>query len=64
MLLSACGYHVDNKRIDQLNEYLDDKKATRIDLNIMLSVLTELKELDLMHEQENEADEYRNYLAL
>jgi hypothetical protein len=50
---------LDDKRIEQLNEFLDEKKAQRIDLNIMLLVLTQLKELELMNEQENESDEYR-----
>ena len=49
---------MDDKRIEQLNEFLDEKKASRIDLNTMLLVLTQLKELELMHEQENESDEY------
>ena len=54
----ACGYNLDDKRIEQLNEFLDEKKAQRIDLNTMLLVLTQLKELELMNEQENESDEY------
>jgi hypothetical protein len=41
-----------------LNEFLDEKKASKIDLNIMLMVLTHLKEIELMHEAENDADEY------
>jgi hypothetical protein len=41
-----------------LNEFLDEKKASKIDLNTLLLVLTQLKELELMHEQENEGDEY------
>jgi hypothetical protein len=43
-----------------LNEYLDDKKLTKIDLNTLLSVLTYLKELDLMDEKDAEGDEYCN----
>ena len=54
----ACGYYLDDKRITQLNEFLDEKKASKIDLNTLLLVLTQLKELELMHEQENESDEY------
>ena len=42
-----------------LNEYLDNRKATRIDLNNLLSVLTYLKELELMNEKETDGDEYR-----
>jgi hypothetical protein len=54
----ACGYIIDDKRMEQLNEFLDENKASRIDLNTMLTVLTHLKELNLMNEQENEGDEY------
>lgn len=54
----ACGYNLEDGRIAQLNEFLDEKKATRIDLNTLLMVLTELKELELIHEAENDADEY------
>ena len=43
-----------------MNEFLDTKKATKIDQNILLGVLTYLKELDLMNEKETEGDEYRN----
>lgn len=57
----ACGYYLDDKRITQLNEFLDEKKSQRIDLNTMLLVLTHLKELELMNEQENESDEYCKY---
>jgi Ca2+-binding EF-hand superfamily protein len=56
--LIACGYYLDDKRITQLNEFLDEKKASKIDLNTLLLVLTQLKELELMNEQENESDEY------
>ena len=49
---------MDDKRITKLNEFLDEKKSQRIDLNTMLLVLTHLKELELMNEQENESDEY------
>ena len=41
-----------------MNEFLDEKKASKIDLNTLLLVLTQLKELELMNEQENESDEY------
>ena len=58
ILLLACGYYLDDKRLNQLNEFLDEKKASKIDLNTLLLVLTQLKELELMHEQENESDEY------
>ena len=41
-----------------LNEFLDNKKATRIDLHVLLNVLTYLKELELMNEKETDGDEY------
>ena len=41
-----------------MNEYLDEKKSVKIDLNTILSVLTHLKEIELMNEQENDSDEY------
>lgn len=28
----ACGYHLTDERIEQLNKYLDDKGATIVDL--------------------------------
>ena len=37
---------------------MDQKKATRVDLPLLLQTLTFLKELELQNEQENEADEY------
>ena len=54
----ACGYYLDEKRLAQLNQYLDEKKAPKIDERVLIQVLTHLKELELMHEQENESDEY------
>tara|TARA_B110000046_G_C12717474_1_gene283149 strand:+ start:53 stop:295 length:243 start_codon:yes stop_codon:yes gene_type:complete len=54
----ACGYELPDERIKQLNAYLDEKKATKIDINSFLSALTYLKELELISEQENESDEY------
>ncbi len=44
-----------------MNEFLDEKKAQRIDLNTLLMVLTYLKEVELMSEQDSESDEYRNH---
>ena len=58
----ACGYGYDDSKILQLNEFLDDKKATKIDLNTMLMILTQLKELELMNEADNDADEYCNFI--
>ena len=54
----ACGYELPDERIKQLNAYLDEKKATKIDINNFLGALTYLKELELISEQENESDEY------
>jgi hypothetical protein len=54
----ACGYYLDEKRLAQLNQFLDDRKVPKIDERVLVSVLTHLKELELMHEQENESDEY------
>ena len=48
-----------DEKIHLLNEFLDQKKCTKIDLNHLLSVLTHLKELDLINEKETEGDEYR-----
>ena len=58
MLLNACGYYVSEQKIEQLNEFLDRRKATRIDLNQLLNVLTYLKELELISEKETDGDEY------
>lgn len=54
----ACGYHLTDDRIEQLNKYLDDKGATIVDLATLQNTLTYLKMLELQSEQENEADEY------
>ena len=58
MLLTTCGYNLPEERIKELNKFLDEKTAQRIDLPLMLAVLTHLKELNLQNEQEIEADEY------
>jgi len=61
----ACGYNITESRMEQLNAFLNDKKALRIDLPILLLTLTYLKELELQNEQEIEADEYLDaYVAL
>ncbi len=48
-----------------MNLFLDEKKAPKIDERVLVQVLTHLKELELMNEQENESDEYckRNFLV-
>ena len=50
-----------DEKIHLLNEFLDQKKCTKIDLGNLLSVLTHLKELDLINEKEAESDEYRKF---
>jgi len=47
-----------DQRIDQLNIFLDEKSAQKVDLPLLLMTLTYLKELELQNEQENDADEY------
>ena len=59
----ACGYNIDDTKMAQLNEFLDEKKSSKIDLNTILMVLTHLKELELMSEADNDADEYCNIIA-
>ena len=54
----ACGYHLSDARIRQLNTYLDEKNATKIDIPAIIATLTHLKEIELANQQENEADEY------
>jgi hypothetical protein len=46
----ACGYNLTDEKIAKLNAFLDEKTAMRIDLPMMLGVLTYLKELDLLNE--------------
>ncbi len=58
MMIIACGYYLDDKRLAQLNEFLDEKRSQRIDMNTLLNTLTYLKELELMSEIDNESDEY------
>ena len=53
-----CGYNLPDKRIEQLNAFLDEKEAQRVDLPHLLMALTYLKELELQNEQETESDEY------
>ena len=42
-----------------MNVYLDRKHAQRIDGRTFIKVLTQLKDIELLHERENEEDEYR-----
>ena len=47
MVLEVCGYNLPDEKIQKLNEFLDEKDATQIDLKLMLKALTYLKELEL-----------------
>ena len=47
MLLEVCGYNLPDEKIKKLNEFMDEKGATQIDLKMMLKTLTFLKELEL-----------------
>ena len=58
MLLEACGYHLKDDRIKNLNGWLDKENVLEIDVKNFLRVLSHLKDLELEDEQKNEADEY------
>ena len=45
--LTACGYNLTDGRILQLNQFLDEKSAQKVDLPLLLMTLTYLKELEL-----------------
>lgn len=47
MVLEVCGYNLPDEKIKKLNQYLDERGATQIDLKMMLQTLTFLKELEL-----------------
>lgn len=44
---AACGYNLTDQRIEQLNTFLDEKSAQKVDLPLLLMTLTYLKELEL-----------------
>lgn len=46
-LIAACGYNLSDQRIEQLNTFLDEKSAQKVDLPILMMTLTYLKELEL-----------------
>ena len=54
----ACGYNLTDARIAELDKFLDEKGATKLTLDVLLSALAYHKNLDLINDQENEADEY------
>ena len=53
-----CGHKVEPERLELLNEFLDKRNAVRIDKHTLIAVLTYIKELELLSEQDNETDEY------
>ena len=34
--LIACGYHLSDAKIEELNKFLEEKQATKVDLNLMI----------------------------
>ncbi len=46
----ACGYNLEDAKVAQLNKFLDDKSAVKVDLPMLLQALTYLKELELQNE--------------
>ena len=58
MMLQQCGYFLSQERVQQIEEFLDEKQATKIDFQTLLQVLTFNRDLELQKESENEADEY------
>ena len=41
-----------------MNDFLDKRGSTKIDVQTLIAALTFLKELELQSEQDNESDEY------
>lgn len=59
IIFIACGYNnLEESKLQQLYEFIEEKNANKIDVNLMIMVLTQLKEIELMHEAENDTDEY------
>lgn len=46
-ILTACGYNIPDARIIELNDFLDKRGSTKIDVQTLLAALTHLKELEL-----------------
>ncbi len=47
MVLSTCGYNLPTSRVEELQEFLVERNATKIDLNSILETLKYLKQLEL-----------------
>ena len=58
MVLNTCGYNLSPIRIQELQEFLFERKALKIETNCLLESLRFLKQLDLQNEQERDLDEY------
>ena len=58
MLLTTCGYYLTDARLQQINQFLDNKSVSKIEYNHLIQLLTFLKEIELANQQENEGDEY------
>lgn len=43
----ACGYYLPETRIQELTEFLESRKVTKIDLNCLIEVLKYHKQLEL-----------------
>ena len=58
MLLGACGYKIKENLLNQLQTFLQESKYHKLDVPALIAVLTQLKQLELADEIENEGDEY------
>lgn len=58
MVLNTCGYNLSPIRIQELQEFLFERKALKIETNCLLESLRYLKQLDLQNEQDRDLDEY------
>jgi hypothetical protein len=53
-----CGYNLTEDRQKQLNEFLDEQQAVKLDFLTLIKALNFNKNLELMNETEYEANEY------
>ena len=53
-----CGYNLTDDRQKQLNEFLDEQQAAKLDFLTLIKALNFNKNLELMNETEYEANEY------
>lgn len=58
MVLSACGYKVTPEVMDNLQEFLNQRKSPKLDFNSLQAVLTQIKRLELADDPTNDGDEY------